>query len=249
MKKNYTLILIALFLSLNVFSQGPWTFTNDNEIWESTGTAANVTAGPTYSTLTVNGAGNPRIITSTANINANDVNTVNITIQNNTANERLQFVYNTAGTNRFTSIVITPNDTEFKTYTFTCDNNAEWTGTVNDAFFMFRTSAASSQNAQDGDIYIDHIEFSTTVLNVNSVDFKNDSKISVFPNPVKDNLTINSEVAINTVEIYNILGKKVLSDKNVLNNTLNIESLSKGIYLLKLYSDNEIIALKKVVKE
>ena len=69
----------------------------------------------------------------------------------------------------------------------------------------------------------------------------------MFPNPVKDKLTVKSAVDINKIEVYSILGEKVLSN-NLSNNTLNMESLSKGIYLLKLYQDNQVIGVKKVVK-
>ena len=45
MRNFYFLTFFTFVLgSFEAIAQGPWTFTNDNEIWASTGTSANVTA-------------------------------------------------------------------------------------------------------------------------------------------------------------------------------------------------------------
>ena len=63
MKKFYTLftaLFFALF-SFMTYAQGPWNFNGSNDIWESTGTSANLTSGASFSTLDVNSAGNPML--------------------------------------------------------------------------------------------------------------------------------------------------------------------------------------------
>ena len=74
----------------------------------------------------------------------------------------------------------------------------------------------------------------TTAINEES------SKPLTYPNPVKNILTINGTHS--SVEIYDIYGKLVLSFNT--KKTINVSSLSKGVYLIKL--DNTI---RKLIKE
>jgi hypothetical protein len=79
--------------------------------------------------------------------------------------------------------------------------------------------------------------FTNTVLNNDT--FTNNKNVSIYPNPVKDNLNINikdfsGEVS---VKIIDINGREVFN-KNINNfntsNTLDLSSFSSGIYVLKL---------------
>ncbi|TCO09749.1 T9SS type A sorting domain-containing protein [Natronoflexus pectinivorans] len=73
---------------------------------------------------------------------------------------------------------------------------------------------------------------------------------SIFPNPVKDVLSINSAEAIRLVEVYNAVGSLVLSSaKNATDVTLNMSNLPGGIYLVKLTYTDGTIAVQKVVKQ
>ena len=92
-------------------------------------------------------------------------------------------------------------------------------------------------------IYIDNILLAianptASVKNYNSFEF------SMFPNPVKDVLNITTQENLEKVEVFNLLGKKVLSanTKNV-----DVSSLSKSVYLVKLTSDKGV-STKKLVK-
>lgn len=69
----------------------------------------------------------------------------------------------------------------------------------------------------------------------------NGSNVSVFPNPVKNEITITitAELMNKTrIEVYDALGKKVLNEKleNQIN-TVNVSNLAKGIYNLRMISD------------
>jgi len=70
--------------------------------------------------------------------------------------------------------------------------------------------------------------------------------IRLFPNPVKGVLNIEYKETIETIEIYNLLGKKVKSLSNN-SKSINIQDLSSGMYLLKIYSGNRTIS-RKIVK-
>ena len=73
----------------------------------------------------------------------------------------------------------------------------------------------------------------------------NNFEFSMSPNPAKNVLTINSKETLNKVEIFNMLGKKVLSTSNT--NAIDVSSLSKSVYLVKLSSDKGV-STKKLVK-
>jgi beta-glucanase (GH16 family) len=79
--------------------------------------------------------------------------------------------------------------------------------------------------------------FPYQVGNSCSLDLENYSELSKFSfnNPANDFLNINSDVAIDKIEIYNLLGNLVLKTNS---NTKNIDvsNLSKGIYFLMVYS-------------
>lgn len=79
------------------------------------------------------------------------------------------------------------------------------------------------------------------------------NKIKVYPNPVNDTLTINlGEVhsKIN-LEIFNVIGQKIHSlefeQKQML--SINIHSLSNGIYFFKIKTDSIKSAEFKIIKE
>ena len=67
------------------------------------------------------------------------------------------------------------------------------------------------------------------------------SKLSVYPNPVKDVLTINGIYSL--VEIYDVYGKLVLSYDA--KQTINVSFLSNGIYFININTNN-VITVKKI---
>ena len=170
MKKFYTLftaLFFALF-SFMTYAQGPWNFNGSNDIWESTGTIANLTSGASFSTLDVNSAGNPMLRTFSANINASAVTHAVITLKNNTANKYMRVFYQTTGTNRYVNVGITANDADFVSYYVDMTGNADWTGTVNELTIQFKENSSYS-TALDGTIDIDNIEMTSSDLGVNMV--------------------------------------------------------------------------------
>ena len=67
------------------------------------------------------------------------------------------------------------------------------------------------------------------------------SNITIYPNPVKDILIIKNSRDIDTVKIYNSLGKLVLSTTN--KRKINVTNLPSGIYTL-IINDKDITKLK-----
>lgn len=71
--------------------------------------------------------------------------------------------------------------------------------------------------------------------------------IEIFPNPTKDNeVTILANENI-LAEVYDILGKRVKMQSITVNQQkLNLSGLSKGVYLIRLKSDNTVITRKLI---
>ncbi len=71
--------------------------------------------------------------------------------------------------------------------------------------------------------------------------------IKLYPNPVANKLTINSEIRIIKVEIFTLLGQRVkIVNKNF--RLINLEYLSKGIYMIKIFSEKGI-TVRKLIKK
>ncbi len=88
-------------------------------------------------------------------------------------------------------------------------------------------------------------EFVETLGN-NTLAFSN---LNYFPNPVKNGLTISNNSFIDSVEIISVLGQKILSQKvNSLQTEINLNTLSRGIYFVKVTSEGKE-KIVKIVKE
>lgn len=74
------------------------------------------------------------------------------------------------------------------------------------------------------------------------------STFKMYPNPTNGNKVFFNLSENAQVQIYNVLGKKVLSTKlNKEENTLNISALSKGVYMVKVTTEKQT-TLKKLIK-
>ncbi len=70
----------------------------------------------------------------------------------------------------------------------------------------------------------------------------------MYPNPATNFLNISAQNTINSVEIFNILGQKVISmSVEDTSASINISNLNTGIYLIK-YVINNRTSTKKFVK-
>lgn len=84
-------------------------------------------------------------------------------------------------------------------------------------------------------------------LSNNDFSINSDNNIKVFPNPSSTIFKIVSDTYIDKITIFDTLGKEILTQTQN-NNEVNIEKLSKGIYLIEITSENEKI-YKKLIKE
>lgn len=76
-----------------------------------------------------------------------------------------------------------------------------------------------------------------------------ENKFSVYPNPsgVSDTLNISTIETVDAVELYNTLGQRLFRKEGNIKE-INIQDVSSGIYLMKIYSGNKSV-VKKVIIE
>jgi hypothetical protein len=79
---------------------------------------------------------------------------------------------------------------------------------------------------------------------------ENEISVSIYPNPAKDLLAIESAQAFQSYKIYSLEGKLITSASNVNSfySLISVDSLSQGSYFLELAFENGI-SRKKFVKE
>ena len=71
-------------------------------------------------------------------------------------------------------------------------------------------------------------------------------ELKIYPNPVTNIFSINTNEKIISIEVFNALGQKILSLKN--EKTHNTERLEKGVYFVKVKTDkNEYV--EKIIKQ
>ena len=74
-----------------------------------------------------------------------------------------------------------------------------------------------------------------------------DVKLILYPNPTIDYISINKDVEL--VEIYDVTGKKLLAFNNVnKNQQLDINKLSSGYYISKIYSNSSVVSRNFIKK-
>jgi hypothetical protein len=68
----------------------------------------------------------------------------------------------------------------------------------------------------------------------------------IYPNPASSVLNIQSKNNFDTVAIYNLQGKKVITSKD---RSITISALNDGVYFIKIYKEGEMISSNKFVKQ
>jgi hypothetical protein len=84
-------------------------------------------------------------------------------------------------------------------------------------------------------------------------DFENGDFV-FYPNPVADFITISvkNTGSVANIAVYDILGKLIVSEKPTSaasTQTIDMSSLSRGVYLLEVTSDSNLKVVKKFVKK
>ena len=69
--------------------------------------------------------------------------------------------------------------------------------------------------------------------------------VSIYPNPASDFIKIQNVKELQSVRIFDMSGKKVVETSSA---DIDVRNLSKGLYILNIYTGNEVIS-KKFIKK
>jgi hypothetical protein len=85
-----------------------------------------------------------------------------------------------------------------------------------------------------------------TPCNTLSIDDQDITKaIKMYPNPVKNRLTIDTVEEIKKVEVYSTLGNKIAEYKNT--KQIDVSSIRPGVYIIKTYINNAVLSRKLII--
>lgn len=138
--------------------------------------------------------------------------------------------------------------------------NLDFNDATNDGYVVFKiktkpTLVLGNTFTNNANIYFDYNfpittnTYTTTVAALSSQDFDFGDYFTLYPNPAKEVLNIQTkqDVAINSVEIYNQLGQIVMATTNVVN-SVDVANLATGTYFVKVNTEKGS-ANAKFVKE
>ena len=253
MKKKYTLLICTILLSTGLFAQtnlllNPTFTSGDDWRGDAVGgcTGAELGAYDSSETNTADGSGSWKI-------NACDNN--NNRLQSATAfavdMDNYTFTFYVKGT---AGQLVTPwfFVTDYGIVLpveedYTLVNTGVWEEVVRtfDIPAAVNVTARIRLKTVDSSINIDDVSLVlTSSLGVD--DFSSTEKIELFPNPVKDILSIDSRSGIKKLAVFNLLGQKVMVKENT--NSLNVNKLKPGAYILKIVDENDSVSTEKFIK-
>lgn len=156
------------------------------------------------------------------------------------------------GSHNFATRITNPNTVEFIFENI----QLPFDDANNDGYVSFKIKTKSTLNlgnsfSNTANIYFDYNApiitntYTTSVQNVlaTAETDKENNVISIYPNPVRDILNIQSKNEIIKAEIYDAAGR-IISSTNVKGNSIPVSELSKGNYILKAFTKDKIIVQK-----
>ena len=77
---------------------------------------------------------------------------------------------------------------------------------------------------------------------------ENNSSYEIYPNPTENSIVVKGN-NINEVEVYNLCGQKLMSVIGSQNVNVNMNSLTSGVYMVKVIDNNGNATINKIVKK
>lgn len=111
----------------------------------------------------------------------------------------------------------------------------------------------SNKDITEVDFNFDNYGSGFIVDNINIIDLENlglneynKTAISIYPNPVTEYINIVSNEKVKTVRITDLTGKVIMEETTT--NKINVNLLPKGVYLIKIKTDNSE-SIQKFIKQ
>ena len=140
------------------------------------------------------------------------------------------------------------DDVIFYTYNPTVKDASTWPF-IEDQFLLLNVAMGGIAGAVDPSLTettmsIDYVRvFQSSGLN--NKDFEI-ADIKVYPNPASSHVTVSSSYVLDKIELYDMLGKLILTTNKPKSNVIDLRAITNGMYLLKIYS-GERSSTKKLV--
>jgi len=113
--------------------------------------------------------------------------------------------------------------------------------TAETANFSIKASNNTGSNTKELSIFIDE-ETGISGLQL--------AEIKIFPNPTSDKLVVDCEDNLqNRIIFYDMTGKKVLNQNIAGKTEIDISNLEKGVYIVSIMSESEVVGNFKIVKQ
>ncbi len=134
-------------------------------------------------------------------------------------------------------------------------SGANWNMTFTPAFSGNGWTTFGEDN--NGELYIAGIDSGTIyrIIDSNlSIEEKNPFAVKLFPNPAKNEITLdisNSTMVIKSVNIFSLQGKLIstVSDFESQLITISTEELTSGMYLVEITNTEGTVAIKKLIRK
>lgn len=189
--------------------------------------------------LPVDGATDVEIMLSTTGVKMVDFNFTPAVTGDAATSYNISIGTDTAGTS-WGEVTDVPTDVDI---TYGSTDEVGWQPSTTYYWFITAVNAAgtTASNVQS---------FTTSATNPLGVDDYETKVFKAFPNPVADMLTIQGNLPIEQVEVFNQLGQSILTVKeNALeNNQIDLSRLNAGIYFVEITSETKTETLRVVKK-
>jgi extracellular elastinolytic metalloproteinase len=91
-------------------------------------------------------------------------------------------------------------------------------------------------------VNVEVIDSTLTIENFEELD----EQITIYPVPTEATLNIATDLIIDSIEMYDLLGKQIMHIKNP-SNKIDVSNVSQGMYLLKFQTENKTL-IKRFIK-
>lgn len=74
----------------------------------------------------------------------------------------------------------------------------------------------------------------------------NDTKVTLYPNPAQETVTIDSDQSISNIDLVDLSGKHIFSSAT---KSINVEALESGVYIVQIQFENGATTFERFVKQ
>ena len=129
---------------------------------------------------------------------------------------------------------------EYRALQFIVDNYLMPTGIDGDVYFSVTQSGNEEYFEAPGKL------ISLTIEEPTEISYTNNQSVEIYPNPAQNYFLINKNCDF---YIYDLYGKIKKSKKNYISNSkVYLNKFEKGIYFIKIHTNNNINSIKLYVK-